>query len=162
MMYGVLIGGWTVGFYVIRLLWDNLQMIMMTYRNYVCWYIVITGIISFFLCYRWGPPKNRRSKNIIKWLLQLIALVLIYFSSNFYEAAIAIMIMTFVLCYFPKVLKRVMSLRTKTSSSKEYINKKKDNITTTSPRKKELREDCQQWRLNSPQYKDWNVNIFEY
>ncbi|KAM7350666.1 nuclear envelope integral membrane protein-like [Cochliomyia hominivorax] len=156
MMYGVLIGGWTVGFYIIRMLWDNLQMIMMTYRNYVCWYIIITGIISFFFCYRWGPPKNRRSKNIIKWLLQLMSLGLIYFSSNFKEASIAIMLMTIILYYFPKVLKNIMSLRTR--SSKEYINQKKDTGAKKSTTgAKELRDDCQQWRVNSPKYKYWKI-----
>ncbi|XP_037823327.1 nuclear envelope integral membrane protein 1a-like isoform X1 [Lucilia sericata] len=155
MMYGVLIGGWTVGFYVIRMLWDNIQMIMLTYRNYVCWYIIVTGIISFFFCYRWGPPQNRRSKNIIKWLLQLMSLAMIYLSSNFKEATIAIILMTVTLYYFPRILKRIMSLRTKTS--KEYLNEKNVYGSGGSGGTRDLRDDCQQWRVNSPQYKDWKI-----
>ncbi|XP_065365332.1 nuclear envelope integral membrane protein-like [Calliphora vicina] len=153
MMYGVLIGGWTVGFYVLRMLWDNIQMIMLTYRNYVCWYIIITGIISFFFCYRWGPPQNKRSKNIIKWLLQLMSLAMIYLSSNFKEATLAITLMTITLYYFPRILKKIMSFRSTTS--KEYLNEKK--ICGSGTRVKELRDDCQQWRVNSPQYKDWKI-----
>lgn len=46
-----------------------------------------------------------------------------------------------------------MSLRTRTS--KEYLNEKK--LCDSGTRVKELRDDCQQWRINSPQYKDWKV-----
>ncbi|XP_073827956.1 nuclear envelope integral membrane protein-like [Musca autumnalis] len=154
MMYGVLIGGWTVGIYVIRMLWDNIQMIMMTYHNYVCWYIVITGLISFFLCYRWGPPKNRRSKNIIKWLLQLMSLGLIYFSSNFKEAIIAVILMTIILYYFPRVLRNIMCFRGKKSSSSLD---KKDTRNSGISKSKDLRDDCKEWRINSPQTKEWKI-----
>lgn len=71
MMYGVMVGGWTLGVYFAQILWDNLQMIFMTYQSYVFWYIVVTGFISFTICYRLGPPQNQRSINIIKWGLQV-------------------------------------------------------------------------------------------
>ncbi|XP_061401071.1 nuclear envelope integral membrane protein-like [Musca vetustissima] len=159
MMYGVLIGGWTVGIYVIRMLWDNIQMIMMTYHNYVCWYIIITGLISFFLCYRWGPPKNRRSKNIIKWLLQLMSLALIYFSSNFKEAIIAVILMTIILYYFPRVLRNIMCFRGKKSSSSGMMDKKdiRHHGSGSYVKSKELRDDCKEWRINSPQTKEWKI-----
>lgn len=152
-MYGVVIGGWTVGFYVIKMLWNNLQMIMLTYRNYVCWYIVITGMISFLFCYRWGPPKNRRSKDIIKWLLQLISLALIYCSSNFKEAITAIIAMTVILYYFPRVLKGVMGIRGKTSRN---ISSKREKSDSGNMRR-ELRNDCKQWGFNSPHHKELKV-----
>ncbi|XP_075154261.1 nuclear envelope integral membrane protein-like isoform X2 [Haematobia irritans] len=154
MMYGVLIGGWTVGIYVIRMLWDNLQMIMMTYRNYVCWYIIITGLISFLLCYRWGPPKNRRSKNIIKWLLQLMSLALIYFSSNFKEAIVSVCILTIILYYFPRVLNGIMRFRGKKMSTKTI---KKDRREFNAQMKKDLRDECNEWKLNSPLQKEWKI-----
>ncbi|XP_013116779.2 nuclear envelope integral membrane protein [Stomoxys calcitrans] len=155
MMYGVLIGGWTVGFYVLRMLWDNLQMIMMTYRSYVCWYIVITGLISFFLCYHWGPPKNKRSKNIIKWLLQLMSSTIIYFSSNFKEAIIAVILMTFILYYFPRVLRDIMSFRGEKSTQVNSEAKRQ----CSSPLKKNLRDECNEWRLNSSQNKEWKIKL---
>lgn len=49
MMYGVLIGGWTIGFYVLKQLADNMRLILLTYRDYVVWYLVITGLISFLV-----------------------------------------------------------------------------------------------------------------
>lgn len=49
MMYGVLIGGWTIGFYLIKQLADNLRLILITYRDHVLGYLVITGLISFLV-----------------------------------------------------------------------------------------------------------------
>lgn len=158
MMYGVLIGGWTIGLYVIQMLWDNLQLIVLTYRTYVFWYICITGIVSFFFCYRWGPPTNKRSKNIIKWLLQLMSLVLIYLSSRYEEATAAIIIITLVLYYFPRSLwykGRALWLskfppQRKFLTNEEYYEQ---GVKETTKALEELRKfagspDCNQWRVS--------------
>lgn len=50
-MYGVALCGWTVGVYIIQLLWENVQTIFMHYQNYVFWYIFITGFVSFICKY---------------------------------------------------------------------------------------------------------------
>lgn len=47
MMYGVAVCGWTVGVYLLQLLWENIRVILLTYQTYVAWYIFITGFISF-------------------------------------------------------------------------------------------------------------------
>lgn len=78
-MYGVLVGGWSLGLYFAQLLWDNFQLILMNYQIYALYYILITGFISFVVCYRYGPPQNQRSKDCIKWGLQVND---IYFRSN--------------------------------------------------------------------------------
>ncbi|XP_037884631.1 LOW QUALITY PROTEIN: nuclear envelope integral membrane protein 1a-like [Glossina fuscipes] len=103
-MYGILIGGWTVGLWMIQLLWMHMPVIIVTYRIYVFWYIMITGSISFIVCYRWAPPINQRSKNITKWLLQLASLTMIYFSSFYEEATSAIIITVVASKCFPKSL----------------------------------------------------------
>ena len=46
-MYGVVIGGWTIGVYVLQMLWENLSSVMTTYKSYVMWYLVVTGVASF-------------------------------------------------------------------------------------------------------------------
>uniref|UniRef100_A0A1A9UYJ5 Nuclear envelope integral membrane protein 1 n=1 Tax=Glossina austeni TaxID=7395 RepID=A0A1A9UYJ5_GLOAU len=98
-MYGILIGGWTIGLWMIQLLWVHMQVIIVTY---VFWYIMITGSISFIVCYRWGPPTNQRSKNIIKWLLQLTSLSMIYFTSVYEEASSAIILVVVASKCFPQ------------------------------------------------------------
>ncbi|XP_073835400.1 nuclear envelope integral membrane protein [Musca autumnalis] len=159
MMYGVLIGGWTIGLYVIQMLWENLQVIIVTYRTYVFWYILITGVVSFFFCYRWGPPTNKRSKNIIKWLLQLMSLLLIYLSSYYEEATAAIIIITIVLHYFPRSLWykcRALWLRKFPPKRRLLTNEEyyEQGVRETTKALEELRKyacspNCNQWRVMS-------------
>lgn len=157
-MYGVLIGGWTIGIYIIQLLWENLQLIVVTYRTYVFWYILVTGIVSFFFCYRLGPPQNKRSKNIIKWLLQLMALGLIYFSSHFEEASAAFIILTILYQYFPRsVLYKLRAFymrrfppKRRLLTNEEYYE---EGVRETTKALDELRKyasspDCKQWKVN--------------
>lgn len=106
MMYGMMIGGWTLGIYFIQMLWENLNFILVTYQVYVFYYTLTTGLISFMICYRMGPPENDRSKDLIKWVLQLSAGVMIFYSSSFREATVAILILLVGWYYCPTVLVR--------------------------------------------------------
>lgn len=102
MMYGMMLGGWTLGIYFAQMLWENMQMILITYQVYAFWYVLITGVISFIVCYRLGPPQNKRSKNLIRWGLQLFGLILVFFCSDFQEASAGIAILSVLFFYFPK------------------------------------------------------------
>ena len=85
--------GYTASFYVAQMLWENAQVIAMQYRDYVLYYILATALISFIICYRFGPITNTRTKNIIQWVLQvsriflksydLLKLFLIFMHFNF-------------------------------------------------------------------------------
>lgn len=101
MMYGMLFGGWTLGFYCIHMLLENLHTIIVLYQAYVFWYVVFTGFGSFVICYRLGPPKNARSKDLIKWGLQIGAIVLIYYSSCYREATTCFCVIVASSYYFP-------------------------------------------------------------
>lgn len=102
MMYGFVLGGWTVGVYLIQLLWENFRIITTTHRTYLLWYTFITGLLSFIICYRIGPVSNPRSKNLIRWTLQILALFLIFNSSQFQEAAMGIIIIVLLAYNVPK------------------------------------------------------------
>lgn len=71
-VYGFVIGGWTVGIYLLQLIWENLRLIMIQYQTHVLSYVVFTGLVSFVVCYRIGPVTDQRSKNLIKWALQVL------------------------------------------------------------------------------------------
>lgn len=105
-MYGILIGGWTVGLYFIQMIIENLNTILFVYQTYVFWYVIVTGFISFIVCYRFGPPKNQRSKDLIMWSLQFIASIMIFYSSSYHEASACLLILTFCIYYFPLSLIR--------------------------------------------------------
>lgn len=101
MMYGVLAGGWTLTAYFAQILFENVQSILINQQKYIAAYVLATSCISFAICYYKGPPKNIRSQDLIKWGLQLLGLLAIYFSSELREATIGIIIVSMVLYYFP-------------------------------------------------------------
>nr|CBE67023.1 CG9723-PA [Drosophila ananassae] len=157
MMYGVLIGGWTIGFYVIKQLVDNMRVILLTYRDYVVWYLVITGLISFLICYRFGPPKNPRSQNIVMWVLQALGGALMYFSSWHTRVTIFVMVVTFVAHYFPPSLvaycKKVYRLRF--PPKMRFLTQEEYYLQTANETAKSLSE-LRQF-VNSPECKQWSV-----
>ncbi|XP_011304185.1 transmembrane protein 194A isoform X2 [Fopius arisanus] len=102
-MYLMIASGWTLSTWLANILWENAQIILLQYRDYVLWYLLATSLISFIICYRIGPVTNTRTKNIIQWFLQGCGLLMIYFSSHFHEASIAICILIIVFYNFPIV-----------------------------------------------------------
>ncbi|XP_017065231.1 nuclear envelope integral membrane protein 1 [Drosophila eugracilis] len=157
MMYGVLIGGWTIGFYVLKQLADNLRLILLTYRDHVVWYLVVTGLISFLICYRIGPPKNPRSQNIIMWVLQAMGGVLVYFSSWHTSALIFLMVVAFLAHYFPRswmhyakmMYRRRFPTKRRLLTQEEY---QEQTAIETSKSLSELRK-----FVNSPECRQWSV-----
>lgn len=71
-MYSFAASGWTLAFCFLQYLLDNLKLIALQYKHYVLGYIAASGLISFALCYRFGPMTNPRTKNLIQWSLQVI------------------------------------------------------------------------------------------
>nr|XP_019559888.2 nuclear envelope integral membrane protein 1 [Aedes albopictus] len=157
MMYGVMLGGWTLGIYFAQMLMDNLRLIFVTYQVYVFWYILTTGFISFIICYRMGPPKNQRSKDLIKWSLQLAALGAVFFSSAYRDATTGICIAMLLSYYFPKsILLRIRSVyrrrfppKRRLLTNEEYYEQ---GVRETTKALEELRAYC-----SSPNCKQWNT-----
>ena len=69
--YAVLVGGSSVVFYLLRSLWENLYSVMRDYNYYVLGYLIISSVISFGLCYRFGPINNPKSVHLLQWALQV-------------------------------------------------------------------------------------------
>lgn len=67
--------------YAIQMLVENLNMLLMLYYKYILGYIVFSMLVSFVICYRYGPVTNPKSINLIKWTLQVITNFFCYFSS---------------------------------------------------------------------------------
>ncbi|XP_053698258.1 nuclear envelope integral membrane protein [Sabethes cyaneus] len=159
MMYGVMLGGWTLGIYFAQLLFDNVRLIFVTYQVYVFWYILTTGFISFVICYRMGPPKHQRSRDLIKWSLQLVALAAIFFSSAYREATTGLCIAIAIFYYFPRsVLLKVRAIyrrrfppKQRLLSNEEYYEQ---GVRETTKALEELRAYC-----SSPQCKQWSTML---
>lgn len=54
------------------------------------------------VCYRWGPIENQRTKNIIKWSLQILGLTSIFYSSDYKEAAMGQIVLLLISHNIPK------------------------------------------------------------
>ncbi|XP_077259268.1 nuclear envelope integral membrane protein isoform X1 [Temnothorax americanus] len=92
----------SMSLYIAKTLWENMQLILMQYREWAMWYVLVTSLISFVICYRFGPVTNARTKQIIQWFLQLVGLALVYFSSHFHEAALSCCVVLILFYNFPK------------------------------------------------------------
>ncbi|XP_034934243.1 nuclear envelope integral membrane protein 1a [Chelonus insularis] len=103
-MYLIAGTGWLMSTWLARIVCDNVQMILMQYREYVIGYFLLSSLISFLICYRIGPVTNTRTKQIIQWFLQVSGMVMIYFSSYFREASIGLCILCILIYNFPTVM----------------------------------------------------------
>ncbi|KAI8423721.1 hypothetical protein MSG28_012752 [Choristoneura fumiferana] len=155
--YGVLIGGWTVGVYIFQQLWENVRSIVLSYQTYVFWYTLATGFVSFVVCYRVGPPTDRRSRNLVMWTLQGVGVLMIFFSSSYQEASAAAVLLALLVKYFPQsVLNAVQGYwrrrfppRPRLLTSEEYYE---EGARETKHALENLRKycsspDCAQWRI---------------
>ncbi|XP_060801693.1 nuclear envelope integral membrane protein [Amyelois transitella] len=102
--YGILIGGWTVGVYIFQQIWENTRTLLASYQTYVVWYFLAASLASFLLCYRIGPPRNARSKNMVMWILQVVGVLMIFFSSDYQDASGAVIVLSLLVKYFPQSL----------------------------------------------------------
>ncbi|KAL7745302.1 hypothetical protein ACLKA6_015327 [Drosophila palustris] len=159
MMYGVLIGGWTIGLFILKQLSDNMRLILITYREYVVWYLAITGLVSFLVCYRIGPPKNPRSQRIIQWVLQAVGCAMAYFCSWHTSACAILMAIIFIAYYCPnsvlnyaqKLYRRRFPTQRRLLTQEEYYQQA---VNETARSLAELREfvtspSCRQWKTMS-------------
>lgn len=148
--------GWALGIYFAQMMYENIRPIFLTHQLYVFWYVVIVGFASFIICYRMGPPKNQRSKDLIRWCLQIAGLMMVFFSSYFQEATVGIIIVAILSYYFPtKWLYRLRSLyrsrfppKPKFLTNEEYYEQ---GVRETAKALEELKNycnspDCNQWK----------------
>jgi len=88
--FGWILGFYSVSVYFLTSLWSNLRMYLEENQALVVGYLVLTGGISFAVCYRMGPVENPRSLDLIQWSLQLVGLLLVYLSSHHQAASLAV------------------------------------------------------------------------
>ncbi|XP_067014199.1 nuclear envelope integral membrane protein [Anabrus simplex] len=100
-VYGILIGGWTVGVYFIQLLWENFRTVMQLYYSHVLAYTAFSGVLSFIICYRFGPVTDPRTRDLIKWTLQIVGLGMVFMSSQYMEASVAVILVVITVHNFP-------------------------------------------------------------
>lgn len=91
--YALLLFGWTVVVSWLDVLWTNLQDVWDNYRHLAACYVVGSAALSFAVCYRFGPPSNPRTLDLIQWSLQLAGLACVYFSSDRSDVMAAVVVL---------------------------------------------------------------------
>jgi hypothetical protein len=99
--YTLMIASWCFCAYLVRWLLENFRETLLEYKEYVAGYLVTSAIISFAVCYYIGPPTEPRRQNLVKWTIQLIALLLLYWSTQVKEASAAVIIIVLSLYMLP-------------------------------------------------------------
>ncbi|XP_069188727.1 nuclear envelope integral membrane protein 1-like [Procambarus clarkii] len=88
----LMVGGWGLTIYLIQYLWQNFLSIVKENHSIAVGYIVVAGLISFAMVYRYGPLTDKRSINLVQWAMQLAAVVAVFLSSQYREATLGIII----------------------------------------------------------------------
>ena len=96
----MLLGGWALVGFVIRWIVENFLTVQ--YKGYIIGYIIFTSLISFAVCYRYGPVSDERTRNLLRWGLQLIGLVCIYNCSHLEGASVAIIVILLIYAWVPQ------------------------------------------------------------
>ncbi|XP_033726570.1 nuclear envelope integral membrane protein 2-like [Pecten maximus] len=147
---------WT---YFMNQIFDPITGTLLQYWQYILGYVILTGLISFCACYRYGPVTDTRSLNLIQWFIQLVGLVLVYQGTQIPELSVAIIVVLLTLYNIPKGLfenRLTCYLRFKFFTPKrkfltedEYLKQANEE---TKKALEELRSFCQ-----SPQCDTWKV-----
>ncbi|NXT78456.1 NEMP1 protein, partial [Zapornia atra] len=91
-VYFLLVGGWSFSLYLLQLIFKNLREICKSYWQYLLGYLLLVGLVSFSVCYRYGPLENERSINLLSWALQLLGLLLMYSGIQIHPIALALVV----------------------------------------------------------------------
>ncbi|NXJ99261.1 NEMP1 protein, partial [Corythaixoides concolor] len=91
-VYILLIGGWSFSLYLLQLTFKNLREICKSYWQYLLGYLLLVGLVSFGVCYRYGPLENKRSINLLSWALQFLGLLLMYSGIQIHPIALALVV----------------------------------------------------------------------
>ncbi|KAF4796731.1 Nuclear envelope integral membrane protein 1 [Turdus rufiventris] len=75
-----------------KLIFKNLREICTSYWQYLLGYLLFVGLLSFAVCYRYGPLENERSINLLSWALQLLGLLLMYSGIQIHAIALGLVL----------------------------------------------------------------------
>ncbi|XP_071826297.1 nuclear envelope integral membrane protein 1-like isoform X2 [Apostichopus japonicus] len=157
-------GGWSLVVYFIREV--GLSLFATEYREYILAYFVVAGILSFIVCYWYGPIQNDRTVHILEGVLYLIGCLLIYSGIQHKPTAVAFIALMAGITFLrrkgivksmpstPRLRwwwnrKRYPSVRKRLLSIDEF---EQEAVEETKKALEQLREYC-----NSPQCNAWKM-----
>ncbi|XP_059812318.1 nuclear envelope integral membrane protein 1 isoform X1 [Hypanus sabinus] len=160
-LYLLMASGWSVSLYLIQVTLRNLHFLLKEYWQYVLGYVTISGFISFAICYKYGPPEEERSINLLNWTLQLCGLFLMYSGVQVRQVALAFIVVTFCIKNIEvpfkwsyTVFKEVFKLRDKPEPRRLLTEEEfqRQGEVETQKALQELQKYC-----SSPEFNAWKV-----
>jgi len=100
--FALLSVGFSVTAWLLQYLWQNVEDLLLSYSYYVAVYFVTAGIVGFAVCYYRGPVTDPRVLDLIRWSIQLLAVVLIYYSSQIAEVSATIIALVVLVSVIPR------------------------------------------------------------
>ena len=83
---------YSLSVYMITKTWFNMkEWLTEQYFHYVVGYILVVSLVSFGFIYRVGLPSDNRTLNLIQWTMQLVASIMVLFSSYHTAASLSVM-----------------------------------------------------------------------
>ncbi|XP_072105966.1 nuclear envelope integral membrane protein 1 isoform X1 [Mobula birostris] len=160
-LYLLMAGGWSVSLYLIQVTIRNLHFLLKEYWQYVLGYVIISGFVSFAICYKYGPPEEQRSINLLNWTLQLCGLFLMYSAIQVRQVALTLIVVSFCIKNIEvpfkwpyTVFKKVFKLRDKPEPRRLLTEEEfqRQGEVETQKALLELQKYC-----NSPEFNAWKV-----
>lgn len=99
--FGFLAATCSVTAYFVRRTFQDVQQFAYSHIEYLIVYFFLSGLLGFCIFYYKGPVSNPRLLNIMKWAIQLFALVLIYSGTRIPEVSGTFVIITVVVYLLP-------------------------------------------------------------
>ncbi|KAG8194045.1 hypothetical protein JTE90_028387 [Oedothorax gibbosus] len=155
--YALLFFGYSFILYIFQSIWKDISEIINRNLDIVVAYCLCAALISFVICYRFGPVENVRTFNIIQWSMQTLAAILIYLSSEYREVSTAIILIVIGLRQIPgKWIKAIQMLWYRYFPPKRALLSKEEYIhqgeVETKKALDELRKYC-----SSPECNAWKT-----
>ena len=100
--FALLSVGFSVTAWLLQYLWQNVEDLLLGYSYYVAVYFITAGIVGFAVCYYRGPVTDPRVLDLIRWSIQLLAVVLIYYSSQIAEVSATIIALVVLVSVIPR------------------------------------------------------------
>ena len=98
---GILASGYTVIVSVFYWFMHHAIELSKAHWQYVIVYVLVAGLFSFAVLYRFGPVTNSRTFNLIQWGMQLVGVTLLYFSSQMVEFSVGLVVSALLFYFIP-------------------------------------------------------------
>ncbi|XP_067686108.1 nuclear envelope integral membrane protein 1-like [Haliotis asinina] len=155
--YAFMLVSGSASMFILQTVTHKFNEILQNHWHLALGYILVTGLLSFAVVYRYGPVKDQRTLNLVRWTLQLVGLLFIYIGTQIPEASIAIIIIVLSVYNFPRrVVTKFTSFRYRFFRPKIRLLTEEEFImqgqVETEKALEELRSFCQ-----SPECDSWRV-----